>query len=113
MRLDPADAVPSWVWDVGEVVSVTRTADELSIVCSAAAAGEADDVVGPYTAFVVDERLDFGLTGVLAALLEPLAQDEVSILALSTYDTDWVLVPAESAEVAARAWRRHGHRVIA
>lgn len=111
VRLDPDDTVPGWVWDSGDVVSVTRTPDELSIVCNAEASGEADDVVGPYVAYVVDQQLDFGLTGVLATLLEPIADAEISILALSTYDTDWILVPADQADDAAAAWRRRGHSV--
>lgn len=110
-RLDPDAAVPSWVWDSGDFVSITRTHDELSVVCSAEHAGEVEDVVGPYAAFVVDQQLDFGLTGVMSTLLEPLAEAEISILAISTYDTDWILVPADQSEDAIAAWRRRGHTV--
>ena len=103
--------MPAWVWEAGDFVSVTRTEDELSIVCSAEHAGEVDDVVGPYAAFVIDQQLEFGLTGVMSALLEPIAEAEISILAVSTYDTDWILVPADQADDAAAAWRRRGHSV--
>ena len=110
-RLDPDAAVPAWVWEAGDFVTVTRTTDELSIVCSAEAVGVVDDVVGPYAAFVIDQQLDFGLTGVLSALLEPIAEAEISILAFSTYDTDWILVPVDGADEAVAAWRRRGHSV--
>jgi hypothetical protein len=112
VHLDSEDAVPSWVWDAGDFVSVTRTPDELSIICSAELSGEADDVVGPYVAYAVDQQLDFGLTGVLSALLEPITEAEISILTVSTYDTDWILVPADQADQAAQAWRRRGHTVL-
>jgi hypothetical protein len=112
LHLDSSDDVPSWVWDSGDFVSVTRTDDELSIICSADIAGEADDVVGPYVAYVVDQQLDFGLSGVLSTLLDPIAEAEISILALSTYDTDWILIPADQADDAAEAWRRRGHTVL-
>jgi hypothetical protein len=112
VRLDPDAPVPGWAWDGSELVSVTRTPDELSIVCPEEYAEEGHDVAGPYVGYVVDERLDFMLTGVLAALLEPLDEAGISILALSTYETDWILVPADKAESAVAAWRRRGHTVV-
>lgn len=112
VRLDAEAPVPSWAWDGAELVSVTRTPDELSIVCPEHLAEDAEDVAGPYVGYVVDERLDFMLTGVLAGLLEPLSDAGISILALSTYETDWILVPADQAEAASSAWRRRGHVVV-
>ena len=47
----------------------------------------------------------------LSTLLEPIAEAEISILALSTYDTDWILVPTDQADAAVAAWRRRGHTV--
>jgi hypothetical protein len=112
VRLDPEAPEPDWAWDGAELVSVTRTPDELSIVCPEELAHDAEDVAGPYVCYVVDERLDFMLTGVLAGLLEPLADDGISNLVLSTYETDWILVPADQAGSAAAAWRRRGHTVV-
>jgi hypothetical protein len=112
LRRHPGDSVPAWVWKSGELVSVTRTADELSIICATETIGAEPGAVGPYIAYLVDEVLDFTLTGVLSSLLEPLTEAGVSILALSTHDTDWILVPADRADEAAKAWRRRGHTVI-
>jgi hypothetical protein len=112
LRRHPGDSIPSWVWKSGGLVSVTRTADELSIICSTETIGAEPGAVGPYIAYLVDEVLDFTLTGVLSALLEPLTRAEISILALSTHDTDWILVPADRADEAAHAWRRRGHTVL-
>jgi hypothetical protein len=112
LRRDPGDAVPQWVWKSGGLVSVTRTADELSIICATETIGAEPGAAGPYIAFAVDQRLDFALTGVLSGLLDPLAEAGITILAVSTYDTDWVLVPQEHSDDAAAAWRRRGHTVL-
>ncbi|HSS67269.1 MAG TPA: ACT domain-containing protein [Nocardioidaceae bacterium] len=112
LRRDPADSVPPWVWKSGELVSVTRTADELSIICATETIGAEPGAVGPYIAYLVDAVLDFALTGVMSSLLEPLTEARISILALSTHDTDWILVPAERADEAVKAWRRRGHTVL-
>jgi hypothetical protein len=112
LRRHPGDSVPAWVWKSGELVSVTRTADELSIICATETIGAEPGAVGPYIAYLVDEVLDFTLTGVLSSLLEPLTEAGISILALSTHDTDWILVPADRAGEAAKAWRRRGHTIL-
>jgi hypothetical protein len=109
----PADA-PDPAWARGRpLVSVTRTADELSVVCPATAVPEQlpGPVQGPYAAVEVAGPLDFALTGVLAGLLRPLADGGISIVAISTYDTDWVLVPAGSTPAARAAWEAAGHDV--
>ena len=52
------------------------------------------------------------MVGVLASLLQPLAEAEISVLTISTFDTDWILVPVNDAEQAAETWRRAGHEVV-
>ena len=101
--LDDAYAAPYW--------SVTRTADELSVVCAWEALPGTVTGVGPFVAFSVDGPLDHSLVGVLAGLLEPLAAADVSILAASTFDTDWVLVPSVQADQAVAVWERAGHTI--
>ena len=110
----PADAPdPAWARG-GPLVSVTRTAHELSVVCSTAAVPEQlpGPVQGPFAVFEVEGPLDLALTGVLAGLLRPLADGGVSVFALSTFDTDWVLVPASSTSQARVAFRSAGHDVL-
>ena len=68
---------------------------------------------GPFTAFAVEGPLDFSLTGILAELLLPLAEAEISVFTISTFDTDWVLVPVNDADRAAELVRGDGHRVRA
>jgi len=70
-------------------------------------------VIGPYVTFQVAGPLDHALTGVLAALLAPLAEAEIPILTVATYDTDWILVPAQHSAAAAACWTGAGHEVVA
>ena len=88
---------PSWDWRTGPLSSITYTDSETSVVCAYDAVPE--DVVrqGPLTAFEIAGPLDFTMVGVLSGLLEPLARQGISILALSTYDTDWILVGGRAA----------------
>jgi hypothetical protein len=101
--LDDTVDLPYW--------SVTRTVDELSVICAWDALPGTVTGVGPFTAFSVDGPLDHSLTGVLAGLLEPLAEAEISILAESTFDTDWILVPTSQADQAVQVWQRAGHAI--
>ena len=110
VRLGPGAQVPAWA-ESSSVFSVTATATETSVVCAARSVPTKAVHQRPFTAFAVEGPLDFALTGVLAGLLTPLAEDGISVFTLSTYDTDWILVPAGDADRAAEAWRRSGHEV--
>lgn len=109
-RLGPGAELPAWA-SSSSMLSVTATATETSVVCSYAAVPRKAPHVGPLTAFSVEGTLDFALTGILAGLLEPLADAEISVFAVSTFDTDWVLVPRGSADLAVQAWHDAGHTV--
>ncbi len=104
LPLPPVPAAGLW--------SLTRTADELSLVCDWAArppsASRSAAAAGPFVAFRVAGTLDFALTGILARLSAPLANAGVSLFALSTYDTDYLLVPEAAASAAVAAWRAAG-----
>ena len=107
-------SVPRWALDDGYEAafwSVTRTVDELSVICAWEALPGTVTGVGPFTAFSVDGPLDHSLIGVLAGLLEPLAEAGISILAESTFDTDWILVPTDQADQAVAVWTRAGSSV--
>ncbi len=111
VRLGPGADVPAWA-SAGTLFSVTATATETSLVCGRAGVPRKATQEGPFTAFSVQGTLDFALTGVLAGLLVPLADDEVPVFTISTFDTDWILVPIDRGDRAADAWRRQGHDVI-
>jgi hypothetical protein len=91
--------------------SLTRTEAELSLVCAAQLAPQDAVVENGWSALVVDGPLDFGLTGILASIAGPLADAQISIFALSTYDTDYVLVKTDQADAAVRTLEAAGHTV--
>ena len=118
VRLGPGAEIPTWA-ESSSVFSITATATETSVVCAARNVPAKARHDKPYTAFAVqpeegsaDFDLSSGVTGVLVALLSPLAEAGVSVFALSTFDTDWILVPKNDADRAEEAWRRSGHEVV-
>jgi hypothetical protein len=107
----PAGAEPHWDWRSGPLASITYTDSETSVVCAFESVPEGVVVQGPLTAFEIAGPLDFTMVGVLSGLLEPLARQGISILALSTFDTDWILVEADRTEDAQTTWKRSGNTV--
>lgn len=108
----PAGAdVPEWA-ESASLFAIIATATETTVICAGRSVPKKVKHQGPFTAFAVADELDFALTGVLHGLLAPLAEEEISIISVSTYPTDWILVPTEKAENAAEAWRRQGHTVV-
>jgi hypothetical protein len=91
--------------------SLTRTAEELSVVCFAGEEPEGSRVEGGWRCFRVAGTLDFALTGVLSSIAAPLAAAGVSLFAVSTFDTDYVLV--KDLEAAKRALEAEGHELLA
>lgn len=113
-RLDAHDSVPGWALDDTHPTafwSVQRTVDELTIICAYAALPGTVSAVGPFAPFSIDGPLDHSLIGVLAGLAAPLAAAGISILAESTFDTDWILVPVDQAERAIEVWESAGHTI--
>lgn len=109
-RLNPQDAIPVWALE-SSFFSLTRTAHELSVICR-------EENVPPdvkcdrgWCAFKVEGPFAFGETGVLVAVAEPLAEAGISILAIATYDTDYVLVKEAQLVRAISALSQAGHQV--
>jgi uncharacterized protein len=107
-RLAPDATVPEWLGQ-GEFVSLTRTPEELSIVCPQAWVPQGVECQRGWTALKVHGPLDFSLTGILASLAAALGKAGVSLFAVSTYDTDYLLVRSEQIEAARGALRAAGH----
>ena len=110
-RLEPGEEVPAWALRGGEFWSVTRTADELSVVCAEGAIPADTRCESGWRVFRVEGPLDFALTGVLVSIAKPLADAGVSVFAVATYDTDYVMVKEENVEKAARVLAEAGHGV--
>jgi hypothetical protein len=97
--------------DANGLVSVTTTADGVSVVCPSAVAPPSEDARPGWRLLTVRGPLSFDLTGVMAALAGELAAAGVTLLAVSTYDTDHVLVPAADVERAVKALQEAGHEI--
>ena len=109
-RLAPDADIPSWVPTKG-LVSITRTADELSIVCQSHAVPDSVRTERGFRVLKIEGPFDFSLTGILLAVIGPLADAGVSIFAVSTYDTDYVLVKKKDLNQAVSVLSACGHTV--
>ncbi len=111
-RLGPADPVPHWAW-TGPFACVVRTGEELSVVCAATSVPEGVKVEPGWRALAVEGPLDVSLTGIMAGLTDPLAKASIPIFALSTFDTDYLLVPERHLRRAVDVLRASGYEVRA
>lgn len=110
-RLDKTALIPEWAQN-SDFFSITRTSDELSIVCI-------DDNIPVHVKCEKDWRvlkvqgpLDFSLIGILASISAVLAQKGISIFAISTYDTDYILVKNKDIDDAIESLIKEGYEVI-
>lgn len=110
-RLEPEAPLPAWAAQPTRILTVSRTSEELSITTlqSAVPAGVSSE--RSYRALRVRGPLPLDLIGILAAIADPLAAAGLSIFAISTYDTDYVLVKAGDLEAALAALQRAGHQI--
>lgn len=111
VRLPPDAPVPQLPL-TGPLLSLTVTADEISIVCAEEAAPERAEVATGWRALRIAGELDFSLIGIMSALTGVLAAAGVSVFALSTYTTDYLLVREAEFERAVVALRAAGHTII-
>lgn len=105
-RLDRESGFPDWV--SGAFWSVTQTPEELSIVCLQERVPGEVSHEGGWRILKVLGPLSFELTGILASISSVLAEAGISIFALSTYDTDYILVKADQLEDSVKALTRQG-----
>jgi hypothetical protein len=110
-RLDAADPVPAWTQQSVGFLTVSRTAEELSITALQRAVPPGVRCERDYRALRVHGPLPLNLVGILAAIADPLADVGLSIFAISTYETDYVLVKAHDLDVALETLGRAGHEI--
>jgi hypothetical protein len=115
VRLPPDAHVPPWAFSpaAGTIWSMTRTDEELSLVRAADAVPNDARAERGWRALRIAGTIDFALTGVLASVLAPLGDASISIFAVSTYDTDYILVREHALPAAVDALRGAGHEVQA
>jgi uncharacterized protein len=120
-RLASDARIPAWTLE-GGFFSVVRTHDELSIVCTEDACSEdfcTEDRTGDgasvergWVALKLEGPFPFSMTGVLASFVQPLAEAEIPIFAISTFDTDYVLIKRENLKEAVMALGAAGHEKL-
>jgi len=108
-RYPPNSVIPSTIYE-SSFLSITKTDEELSIVCDAGLGLDADEE-GGWSCLKVQGPLDFSLTGVLSKISRALADAEISLFAVSTYDTDYILVKTEKLAMAIEALVSQGYEV--
>src|SRR3954468_18727193 len=109
-KLPPGSAVPAWA-TAGDVFSVTRTGDEVSVVCRQEAVPAGTQAEVGWRCLRVAGAMPFTLVGVLASLTGPVASAGVGVFAVSTFDTDYLLIKEAEFPEAVAALRGAGHTV--
>jgi hypothetical protein len=109
-RLEPDTPVPSWA-SQGPFFSITRTADELSVVTAARNVPDGVQKQALFRVLKVHGPFALSEIGVVSALAAPLADAKISLFVISTFDTDYLLVSPEQLQAAVATLEKAGHKV--
>jgi len=108
----PADAsIPDWLPSSG-FISITRAVDELSVVCSSDSVPTDVKAERSWACLELHGPFPFSMTGVLTSFLQPLGNAAVPIFAVSTFNTDYVFVPAKNVDAALQVLQNAGHELV-
>ncbi len=107
-RLPPNQTVPNQVYK-SPFYSISKTEDELSIVCTSTTQLNSEKSETSWSCIRIAGSLDFSLTGILAKISAILAEAEISIFAISTFNTDYILVKSERLSSAREALLAYGY----
>lgn len=111
LKLPPQDPLPTWHLQ-SEFYSLSKTPEEISLVCEERLVPAELKPGARWCAFRVAGTLDFSLTGILASIANPLGQARISLFAISTFDTDYVLVQEENHAEAKDSLIRAGFSFV-
>lgn len=107
-QFHPDKHIPYWAL-MGDFVSLTRTHEELSIVCQQSNVPEEVEAERGWACIQVQGAFDFSAAGVHASLAIPLAEADISVLSIATYATDYLLMKEENVERALQVLEQAGH----
>jgi uncharacterized protein len=110
-QFHPDKHIPYWAL-IGNFVSLTRTPEELSIVCQQDNVPDDIQAERGWKCVQVQGAFDFSVSGVNASLAAPLAEAEISVLAVATYSTEYLLIKEEDVERALQVLEHAGHCVV-
>ena len=111
-RLAPDTEVPPWAWQTKVFLTISRTAQELSITADESVVPAGIPAQRGYRVLKVRGTLSFGLVGIVLQIMEPLAQVGLPVSVVSTHDTDYVLVKEKDLTQAIHALEVAGHHVV-
>src|SRR5215813_13816919 len=111
LRFAAGTAVPEWATR-GEFTSITRTSDELSVVCPMRNLPPDTHPLHRWICLKLQGPFEFSLTGVLLSFIKPLSDSRIPIFAISTYDTDYVLIQEEFWGISLDALQQAGHVLV-
>jgi hypothetical protein len=111
-RFEPQAALPDWIDQPG-FYSITRTAEELSVVCSEARVAPGAESETGWRCFQLLGPFSFSEIGVMSSLIQPLTERGVSVFVISTFDTDYLMVKERNLAKAIDVLTAEGHRVMA
>lgn len=103
--------VPEWALK-GKFISITRSSDELSVVCPLENLPRDLDIPHRWICLKLEGPFPFSQTGVLLSFIEPLSSKGIPIFAIATYDTDYVLIQEEWVGAALRELQNAGHELL-
>lgn len=109
-QMDKDAGIPEWALTCA-FFSLTRTAEELSVVCHQTNVPEGIKRDEGWRCLKVEGPLDFSAAGILASLTMPLAKEGISVFAMSTYHTDYLLVKERHLEKAVQILAQNGHQI--
>ena len=110
-RLNKNELIPEWAQN-SDFFSITKTCDELSIVCSQDAIPNDIKCEKDWRILKIEGPLDFSLVGILASISTILAQKGISIFAISTYDTDYIFVKNKDIDNAIESLIKERYEII-
>jgi uncharacterized protein len=110
-RLDKNESFPSWA-SASNFYSITKTMDELSVVCAQNSIPNDVKCEKDWRILKIEGPLDFSLIGILSKISSILAQKGISIFAISTYDTDYILIKDKDIDNAIEALTNENYEVI-
>jgi uncharacterized protein len=110
-RLDPNGHIPHWALLGDDFISLTRTRNELSIICLQENVPQETTAEREWRCAKVEGPFDFSLAGIHVSLAIPLAEADISILAIATYETDHLLIQEKDLGRAIQVLEQAGHQI--
>jgi len=110
-RLEASSPIPPWA-DGGGFVSISRSEDELSIVCQQTRFPDSVPSSLNWVCFKLVGPFAFDETGIVASVVTPLSTGGIGVFVVSTYDGDHVLIKSQDLERSKTLWENAGHTII-